>query len=337
LRQRAITVKDVAQEAGVSAGTVSKALSGQGQLRADTRDRVIAAARRLGYQPNHFAQSLLSGRSYVIGVLTTDSIGRFTIPILTGAEDVLGAGQMSMMLCESRGDPVRERHYLRTLLSQRVDGIIVTGRSSDERSSLGGDVPIPVVSGLCRSSDPSDVSVTHDDGEGAALAIRHLAETGRRRIAVIPGPPGHIATENRSAGAAAELLRLGLEPVPVSAHGQWSEEWGREAAAILHRRGDAFDGAFCMSDQIARGFTDGLREIGVRVPEEVGVVGMDNWDAMVNSARPPITTIDLELSKIGHLAASLLLEMIAGKPVPAGVRLVPASLVYRRSSAVMPA
>lgn len=332
VRRRSITVSDVARLAGVAPGTVSKALSGHGQLRAETRDRVIEAARELGYQPNQLAKSLQTGRSYVVGVLTTDSIGRFTIPLLTGAEDVLGAGQMSMMLCESRGDPVRERHYLQNLLSRRVDGIIVTGRSSDDRPSIGRDLGIPVVYALTRSVDPEDVSVLHDDTQGARDAVRHLIETGRRRIAVVSGPPRHSATRNRGAGAEEELERHGLKPVGIPLVGSWSEEWGREAAALLSRIDPPVDGVFCMSDQIARGVSDGFREHGISVPDQVGIVGMDNWDVMVTSARPPLTTVDLELSRLGHLAASLLVAMIEGETVEPGVRLVPSSLVMRRST-----
>jgi LacI family transcriptional regulator len=334
MRRQSITVADVARHAGVSPGTVSKALSGQGQLRRDTRDRVVAAARELGYQPNQLAKSLLTGRTYTVGVLTTDSIGRFTIPLLTGAEDVLGMGQMSMFLCESRGDPVRERHYLQTMLSRRVDGIIVTGRSSDERESLGRDLPIPVVYALTRSVDPEDVSVLHDDRQGAELAVAHLLDTGRRRIAVVGGPQRHVATAHRLEGALDALRERGMEPACEPLFGAWREEWGREAAAWLQLRCDEYDGVFCMSDQIARGMTDGLRDRGIRVPDAVGVVGMDNWDAMVVSARPPLTTVDLQLSRLGNLAASLLLRMINGEEVEPGVRLVPSTLVMRESTAI---
>ena len=335
VRRRSITVSDVARLAGVTPGTVSKALSGQGQLRKETRDRVTAAARELGYQPNHLAKSLLTGRSYVVGVLTTDSIGRFTIPLLTGAEDVLGAGQMSMMLCESRGDAVRERHYLQTLLSRRVDGIIVTGRSSDERPSIGRDLPIPVVYALSRSSDPADISVLHDDRKGAAEGINHLLETGRRRIAIASGPQRHSATEHRRAGAEEALARAGLTPVELPSGGAWSEEWGREIAQYIARRDPPVDGVLCMNDQIARGVADGLRELGIGVPDQVGVVGMDNWDVMVESSRPPLTSVDLELPRLGRLAATLLLSLIEGETVEPGVRLVSTSLVMRRSTAIV--
>jgi len=333
-RRSVVTVSDVARAAGVSPGTVSKALSGTGQLRAETRDHVRAVAADLGYQPNQLAKSLQTGRSYMVGVLTTDSIGRFTIPILTGAEDVLGAGQMSMLLCESRGDPVRERHYLQTLLSRRVDGIIVTGRSSDERASIGTDLPVPVVYALTRSTDPADISILHDDRQGARLAVEHLVATGRRRIVLVGGPPPHVATMHRLQGTSDAMTAMGLELIAEPLFGSWSEEWGREAASWLARSGREFDGAFCMSDQIARGFSDGLREHGRNVPHDVGVVGMDNWDVMVNSARPPLSTVDLQLAKLGSLTATILLARIAGESVEPGSRLVPASLIMRESTSV---
>src|SRR4051812_19956061 len=105
-RRGQATIADVAALAQVSIGTVSKALNGRGQLRDETRDRVLAAAEQLGFLPNTLARSLLSGRSFTVGLITTDSFGRFTIPIMLGAEDALGAGQISVFLCDGRGDPI---------------------------------------------------------------------------------------------------------------------------------------------------------------------------------------------------------------------------------------
>jgi LacI family transcriptional regulator, galactose operon repressor len=116
---RPVTIGDVAALAGVSIGTVSKALNGRGQLRPQTRDRVLAASQQLGFRPSPLARGLLTGRSDTVGLITTDSFGRFTIPVMLGAEDALGQGQMSVLLCDGRGDPIREEHYVRTLL----DGI----------------------------------------------------------------------------------------------------------------------------------------------------------------------------------------------------------------------
>jgi LacI family transcriptional regulator len=337
-RSGAVTVHDVAERAGVSPGTVSKALNGRGQLRAETRRRVVAAAEELGFHANMLARSLLEGRTYTVGVLTTDSFGRFTIPVMLGAEDALGAGQISVLLCDGRGDRIREQHYMRTLLARRVDGIIVTGRTTDPRPSLGRDLPVPVVYARARSDRPEDLSLMHDDAQGASLAIQHLLATGRRRVAHITGPDRHFAARERATGAKAALAAAGEELVlgePLM--GEWSERWGREAATILVRTGEEFNGVFCGSDQIARGVADALREAGRRVPEQVGIVGVDNWEVMVEGCRPPLTTIDLNLSELGHAAATKLLRAIEGHPLEQGVQLMPCRLVIRQSTETTPA
>jgi LacI family transcriptional regulator len=336
-RDGAVTVNDVAALAGVSPGTVSKALNGRGQLRPETRRRVVAAAEELGFHANMLARSLLEGRTYTVGVLTTDSFGRFTIPVMLGAEDALGAGQISVLLCDGRGDRIREQHYMRTLLARRVDGIIVTGRTYDPRPSLGRDLSVPVVYARARSDSPEDLSLMHDDQQGAALAINHLIATGRRRIAHITGPDRHLAARERAAGTRAALDAAGESLVldePLM--GEWSERWGREAATILMRTGEPFDGIFCGSDQIARGVADALREAGRRVPEQVGIVGVDNWEVMVEGCRPPLTTIDLNLSELGHAAATKLLRAIEGHPLDQGVQLMPCRLVTRQSTELPP-
>lgn len=329
---KAVTVSDVAERAGVSRGTVSKALNGRGQLSQQTRERIMQAATELEYRPNGLAQSLLSERSYTVGILTTDHIGRFTIPLLAGVEDVLGLEQTAMLLCESRGDGIRERHYISSLLARRVDGIIVTGRSSNRRPSLHREVPIPVVYALAQSDNLADTSVLHDDRAGAALAVQHLLSTGRRRLAHVAGPERHMATRHRLAGVQDALEGEGLSLMHEPLYGEWSEGWGREAAVRLHRGSQPFDGVFCASDQIARGLVDGLRDVGRRVPDDVGVVGVDNWDAMVEGSRPALTSVDLNLTGLGQTAAALLVGAINGDPLPPGPLLVPTSLVKRRST-----
>lgn len=324
-----VRMTDVARKAEVSLGTVSKALSGQGQLAADTRSRVLRAAKELGFTSTRPHSST----GFTIGVLSTDHVGRFSIPILEGAEDALGAVEGLMILCESRGDPIRERHYVRALQSRHVDGILVTGRSSDVRPSLGAHLTIPTVYALARSVDHSDLSVTHDDEGGAALAVAHLLDTGRHQVALVGGAARHIATRNRERGALRSLAEAGVAPVlGGTLYGEWSEQWGREAVATLLRAGAAFDGVFCFSDQIARGALDALRENGMDVPGTVGVVGVDNWSVMAEAARPPLTTVDLALHSIGRTAASRLLAIIAGEPRPTGVELVPCGLVRRAST-----
>src|SRR4051812_31868084 len=304
------TVTDVAALAGVSAGTVSKAMNGSGQLRSETRERVVAAAKELGFQPNALAQGLLEGRTYTVGVLTTDSFGRFTIPMMLGIEDALGAGKISTLLCDGRDDPLREQHYVRTLLSRRVDGIVVTGRRRDPRPPIG-DLSIPVVYAYVESENPEDLSILSDDEQGGALAVTHLLRTGRAKVAHVTGPQRHLSARMREAGARAALRGAGDDfACGGTLWGKWSEAWGRDAAHILLRCGDPFDAVFCGSDQIARGLADALREAGRRVPEDVAIVGFDNWEVMAEASRPPLTTVDPNLTELGQLAARKLLQAI---------------------------
>ncbi len=326
------TVRDVAARAGVSPGTVSKALNGTGQLSPATRSRVTAAAEELGFRPNHVARSLIEGRTYTVGILTTDTFGRFTNPVMMGIEDALGAGRMSTLLCDSRGDPLRERHYVHELLTRRVDGLVVTGRRPDPRPSLGR-LPIPVVYVLVQSQDPEDLSITYDDTQGARLGVEHLLAHGRKRISYVSGPARHWSTRSRQQGVREALAAAGLAlDDDAVLLGQWSEAWGRTAAAQLVRRDPRVDGVVCGSDQIARGVVDGLREAGVGVPEAVSVVGFDNWDVMAEASRPPLTTVDPNLTLLGQLAATRLMAAIDGAELGHGVVLQPCDLVLRQSS-----
>ncbi len=326
------TIADVAALAEVSFGTASKALNGRGQLRAETRDRVLSAADRLGFQPNALARGLLAGRSYTVGLITTDSFGRFSIPVMLGVEDALGAGQISVFLCDGRGDPIREQHYLRTLLARRVDGIIITGRRADPRPPIGTGLPVPVVYAMAQSADPADCSLAPDDVGGGRLAVEHLLATGRTRIGHITGPARFLAARLRAEGAGAALADAGLELAGSRVlHGEWSEQWGRQATHILLRATPDVDAVFCGSDQIARGVADALRESGRRVPADIALVGFDNWEVMATACRPPLTTVDMNLTQLGRSAAQRLLTAIEGRPEP-GLHVAPCQLVVREST-----
>ncbi|MGH3877927.1 MAG: LacI family DNA-binding transcriptional regulator [Actinophytocola sp.] len=325
------TISDVAQLAGVSVGTASKALNGRGSLRPETRGRVLSAAEQLAFQSNKAAVALNSGRTYTVGMITTDTIGRFSIPLMMGAEDALGAGEMSVFMCDARDDPIREQYYLRTLLSRRVDGIIVTGRRTKARAPIGAGLPIPVVYAFISSTGPGDCSVVPDEEGGARKAVDHLLAVGRRRIAHITGPEHHHSAAVRAAAAEDRLAEAGLDLVAPPLFGEWSEAWGRQAVQIL--LGADFDAVFCGSDQIARGVADALRGAGRRIPDDVALIGFDNWDVMVLGCQPALTSVDMELEELGRTAANLLLASINGEPAP-GRHTHPCRLVIRDSTAV---
>ncbi|MDP9793616.1 LacI family transcriptional regulator [Catenuloplanes nepalensis] len=333
-RMRAVTLTDVARLAGVSVATASKALNARGEVAPATRQRVQAAADELKFSPNILARGLISGNTRTIGLLTDElSAARFTIPVLLGAENALGDEQMSVLLCDARGDAIRRRHYIRTLLARQVDGFIILGDANEIRPSLTRDIPVPVVYVYCESDDPTDVSIVADDAGGARLAARHLVSLGRRRIAHITGDHAYRAARNRAAAFVSEMIASGLEPVGEALFGQWSQRWGRHAASMLLSAHPDVDAIFCGSDQIAYGVTETLRDLGRAVPDDVAVVGYDNWEVIAAECRPPLTTVDLNLEQLGAAAVRALFAALDGDP-SAGVVRMPTRLIVRESTGV---
>src|SRR5919197_839305 len=304
------TIHDVARAAGVTIGTASQALNGRGKMRPETRERVREAAARLEYRPNHLMQSLLRGRSCTVGLLSTDRYGRFSIPLLEGIEDALDAAQMSVFLCDARDDPVHERRHIDSLLAKQVDGIIVTGRRIDPRPPIDlGRAAVPVLYAFAQVTDPHALCLIPDDAQGGRLATDHLLRAGRRRLAHVTGPQ-HF-----------EAVRLRQEGM------------GYEAAPRLLYVAPQIDAIFCGADLLARGVVDALREQGVRVPDDVAVVGFDNWEIIAEGSRPPLTTVDMNLHDLGRLAGTRLLAMIDGEK-DAGLVRTPCRLVVRASCGV---
>ena len=320
----------------MSIGTASKALNASGRLSAETRAKVLGVAKAIGYRPNDLAQSLHRARSMTVGILSTDSFGRFSFPIVAAIERRMFDHGVALFMCNATDDPSRERRHIDQLLGKRVDGLVVTARRVDRREPVEPAAPgLPVVYVFSRVEDPNAFCIVPDDEGGAILAVRHLAALGRRRIASITGPERFEAVRLRDRGYRAALADAGLPSSP-SLPGRWSEAWGREASQdLFSRRKAAPDALFCGNDQIARGAIEALREMGLAVPADVAVVGFDNWDVMTETTRPPLTSVDMNLEALGREAGAALLEMMAGARFT-GVRRLPCSLVVRGSCGANP-
>jgi len=325
------TLRDVAQLAGVSVGTASKALNGNGQLRPETRARVLASARQLAFRPNDLAHSLHRGQSFTVGVISNDSFGRFGMPIMEGLEECMTDSHISVFMCNATDDPQREARHVESLLGKRVDGIVVTGRRADRRKPLGVAMAgLPVVYAFSQTDDPDALCLLADDRGGAVLATEHLLQLGRRRIAHVTGPERFEAVHLRRAGYQEALENAGVADAQVLT-GEWSEAWGRTALQRLFDADRAApDAIFCGNDQIARGVIDALRERGIAAPAEVAVIGFDNWQVLAEATRPPLTTVDMNLKALGREAGRRLIELIAGER-HTGVHRLPCSLVVRDS------
>ena len=323
------TLRDVARHAGVSLGTASKALNKSGTLRPETREKVLASARTLGFRPNDLAQALHRGQSFTVGLISNDSFGRFTMPIMEGLETVLHETGIALFMCNATDDPERERRHIDQLLGKRVDGLVFTGRRADRRPapglSLGG---LPTLYVFSQSDEPGAHCLLPDDEGGARLATEHLLSLGRRRIAHVSGPQDFEAVRLRRKGYEAAL---GQPDPAIVLHGPWSEAWGRDATERLLMNAAPPDGIFAGNDQIARGVIEALRSRDIGVPDEIAVVGFDNWSVMAEAARPPITSIDMNLRHLGEEAGRRLIRMIRGEKFT-GISRLPCTLVQRAST-----
>lgn len=321
---------DVARLAEVSVATVSKALNGKDRVSETTRRRVVLAAEQLAYPLDGGAGAANPGGT--VGLLTSDLEGRFSLPILKGAEDTFGSGSVSVFLCNARGDTIRERHYVSVLLGRKVDALMVVGSRTDARLPIGQNLPVPVIYVYTPSSDPRDSSLTPDNVDAGRIAVRHLLDTGRRRIVHLTGPRGEQAAIDRSHGVAEVMASRGIALVHKTHGGEWSEHWGRIACANLLEQGYDMDALLCDSDQIARGAIDALRDRSISVPGKVAVIGFDNWDSIVDGTYPKLTSVDMQLESLGRLAAEQLFSAMKGRELPAGIRYLPCDLAIRGST-----
>jgi LacI family transcriptional regulator len=321
------TIHDVAAAAGVSISTASKALNETGRMSVDTRERVKRAASDLGFRPNGLARGLLSRRSFTVGLLTNDTYGRFTLPVMQGVSEALVDHGVSVFLCSVGDDPVLGRNHVEAMLDKRVDGIIASGKRTDRSLPVDlSNLPVPVVYVVSEGA-PNSVVFHPDDAQGARKAVEWLVGLGRKRIVHVTGPQGFLAVRLR-----ADAFRAAAGADAPVLSGTWSEAWGHDAVARLWSgEGERPDALFCGNDQIARGVVDALRERGVRVPEDVAVVGFDNWEIVAAETRPPLTTVDMNLKELGREAGLTVLAMAEGRPVLPGLRTLPCTLVVRQS------
>lgn len=321
-----IRIYDVARVAGVSVATASKALNDTGRMTEATRTRVKQTATALGFRPNAMARALTQQRSFTIGLLTNDTYGRFTLPVMAGINEALIDQGVSVFLCGIEDDAALGKIHVDAMLDKQVDGIIATGKRIDRRLPVDlSDLPVPVVYAFTQGP-PDAVTLVSDDAQGAREATEHLLAVGRNRLVHVTGPTSFASVTAR---ANAFSAAAGTD-APVL-HGSWSEAWGHEAVAQLWAGPNPPDGIFCGNDQIARGVVDALRERGVTVPTDVSVIGFDNWEIVSAATRPPLTTIDMNLQELGRVAGRLILELAEGKPVDPGIRTLPCKLVMRQS------
>jgi LacI family transcriptional regulator len=331
-----VSVKDVALAAGVSLGTVSNVLNRPDRVRAATKERVEAAMDRLGFVRNESARQLRAGRSRTLGYVMLDAKNPFFTDVAEGIEVTAEQAGLVLFLCNSGNRLDREQAYLAHLQQQRVQGVLVTpvdpASPTLERIARQG-TPLVVVDRIGESTELCSVAV--EDVLGGRLAVEHLVDRGHTRIAFVGGPDtiGQIRDRLLGARLAWRDAGMGADALVVLPTAAVTVTEGRAVGERLEgmARGRRPTAAFCANDLVAIGLLQSLLLAGIRVPEDVALIGYDDI-AFASAAAVPLSSIRQPSHEIGSTAMSLLLQLtIEPDAVPVHVEFQP-SLVARASS-----
>lgn len=334
----AVSVKDVAAAASVSIGTVSNVLNQPDKVSAATVERVLRAIDELGFVRNDAARQLRAGRSRSIGLISPNIANPFFAAVAEGAQERAAQAGMFVLMTVSNDTLAQEKAYLDLFREQRVAGVLVTPASTDpDAAHRLTDAGLPVVLLDRESHGASLCSVSVDDEQGGYLAASHLLSLGRRRLAFLGGPRSVPQVAERLAGAQRAVSEVADAELEVIATPELTVLAGREAAAPLgaRRERERPDAVFCANDLVAVGALQGLSILGgVRVPEEVAIVGYDDID-FAATAVVPLSSVRQPAAQIGRAAVEILLAEMAdpGGEHDRHVRFTP-ELVVRESSRV---
>jgi LacI family repressor for deo operon, udp, cdd, tsx, nupC, and nupG len=322
---RAARIQDVAKLADVSTATVSRALAKPEQVSPQARARVLDAIAKTGYVPNPAARSLRSQKTGMVLVVLPDLANTFFSKILRGIEETLFEAGYGMIIGDLDGSPEKEAHFAAFTAAGRVDGAILLnghlfGQSRDGKGQAAR-INIPLVA-LCEAIPEADIPQIEIDNRAAASRMtQHLASLGHRSIAYVSGPSDNVLERERFLGYRDGLQEAGLPFDPsLVIPGDFTIESGIAAGQAIVARSQRPTAVFCISDEMAIGLMRTLISAGLRVPQDISVAGFDDIE-FAAVAEPSLTTIHQPRRELGQAAASVLIDLLRGRPVPKSIRL----------------
>lgn len=332
-----VTLRDVASAANVHPSTASRALNEhtRDMVNIDTVARVLAAAERLGYEPNALAQGLKVRRTMSIGMLIPDLTNPLFPPIVRGIEDRCAQAGYTLLLANTDNDDAKERDILGVMARRRVDGLLIATAHRVYpllNEMLRSDYPVVLVN---RTADePLLPTVAGDDHAGIGMAVRHLAQLGHRRIAHIGGPRIVSTGQRRTTSFTEWVVSLGLHHDPdLVVNASWFNQAGGTAAFVeLLDRGVDFTAVVAANDLLALGCYDVAAERGIRIPQDLSVVGYNDVP-FAERFSPPLTSVRIPHYEIGVKAAEMMLETIEDPTRMAVTVRLPPQLRVRGSTA----
>lgn len=337
------TIREISKKANVSIATVSKVLNGKGGVSQATIDNVMAIAQDLNYRPNLTARSLKKGQSRTLGVITEDLTVFNTPEIVDGIDAYCEHEDYHYILGNLRFNKRYGHHpqnteectklvhsLVDTMLSKQVDGIIYIGCHSHAVVPIRNNSEIPFVYAYCYSTDPNIPSVLYDDQKAAFEAAQLLIDRGHRNIGVIAGEPDSIHTANRILGYQEALYTNDIPYNPrLTLNGNWERNQGYILGEKLIHSG--VTAIFAHNDLMATGVIEYCNEHGIEVGKDLALIGFDNRE-IGTVCRPTLSTVALPLFEMGQTATHLLLDMLAGRHIQCGQKLMLACSVVERES-----
>ncbi|WP_044189210.1 substrate-binding domain-containing protein [Hyalangium minutum] len=325
-----VTLEEVARRAGVSPSTVSRILNGTARVREGKRKAVERAIADLDYHPNVMARGLAGGRSMSVGVITQDIASPFFNEALKGIEDSLARAGYAPLFVSGHWNASKETERMALLVARRVDGIIVLTGMIDDATLLTHAQRMPIVVTGRSLQGPGLFSISLANEQAGYDATRHLIELGHTRIAHIAGPEITADARDRLAGYRRALTEAGL-PVDerLIAFGDFHETGGLLAINHLLESRLNFTGLFAANDQMAYGARLALYRKGIRVPEDVSLIGFDDLPSSLYTT-PPLTSVRQPAYDLGKIAGEAMLRLIQGQPIP--VTDLPLQIIVREST-----
>ena len=332
-----VSIKDIAEVAGVSHSTVSRALSDSPLVKDETKARIKRMAEEMGYSPDSIARSLVTQKTLTVGVVVTTITDPFVAEVVQGVEDTAQENNYSVILASSASEPEREIAAVEMLRAKRVDGVIVTSSRVgalylEHLERIG--VPVVLVNNHNRQSGRYTFSVSVDNQHGGYLATRHLVERGHRRIGYVSGPADHSDDAERLAGyrQALDEVEIPFDPALV-VPGDGRLTGGVRALHALTDAAPMTTAVFCYNDLTAIGLISSARQAGLSVPHNLAVVGFDDIPLAAH-VYPPLTTIAQPQRDMGRQAMDMALALMAAgnSIIPFSDVVIKGKLVVRESS-----
>jgi LacI family transcriptional regulator len=334
MKARPVRIKDVADEAGVSTMTVSRVINKPEVVSLETRERVQQTIRRLGFRPNAIARSLKVQRTFALGLVTVDLTDSFFTNVSAGAEGEARRQGYHLVLSSTERNIHDEPDFVRMLAEQQVDGILIIRDAIEVQNDpliRLLNIGIPIVTTGYHIPHPTLEIVDVDNVDGGYIACRYLLEHGHREIAMVTGPIYHKSVKDRSEGYRRALTNFGVDyKSSLVCEGNWTSSSGYTTTRDLLERKPPFTAVFVQSDEMAIGAYRAIFNAGLKIPDDISVIGYDDLPIGEYIA-PPLTTIHQPVRKIGELAVQMLIRKIHGESSLDGSIILKTRLVERDS------